>query len=166
MAWGRFASCGGGAGLQPAQYAVGQVPNLPHENLPHEEGSAVALRTCAMAKSPRHACEQPDVAVVTRPESERETRTRRVPPYNVVLDNDDHHTFEFVVGVLSKALGYSAERSFQLTLQAHTSGRAVVWTGPREVAELKADQIRTFHEVGAGNRQLGPLGVCVEPAPG
>ena len=58
--------------------------------------------------------------------------------YHVILDNDDFHSFEFVVEVLCKALGYARERSFQLTLQAHTSGRAVVWTGPKEVAELKA----------------------------
>lgn len=107
-----------------------------------------------------------DVAVATRPETDSETRTRRVPPYNVILENDDHHTFEFVVAVLTKALGYSVERSLQLTLQAHTSGRAIVWTGPCEVAELKAEQIRTFHEVSASNRKLGPLGVSVEPAPG
>jgi ATP-dependent Clp protease adapter protein ClpS len=51
-------------------------------------------------------------------------------------------------------------------MQAHTSGRAVVWTGPKEVAELKADQIRTFHEVRATGANLGPLSCYIEPAPG
>ncbi|HZT82904.1 MAG TPA: ATP-dependent Clp protease adaptor ClpS [Gemmataceae bacterium] len=83
------------------------------------------------------------------------------------MENDDHHSFEFVVQVLCKALGYSVERSFQLTNQAHHTGRAVVWTGPKEVAELKAEQIRTFHEVrDPGNVDLGPLGCTIEPAPG
>jgi ATP-dependent Clp protease adaptor protein ClpS len=95
-----------------------------------------------------------------------ETRTRRVPPYHVILENDDHHSMEFVVEVLGKALGYAAEKCYQLMMEAHTSGRAVVWTGPREVAELKAEQIRTFHEVREGGRNLGPLGCTVEPAPG
>jgi ATP-dependent Clp protease adaptor protein ClpS len=107
-----------------------------------------------------------DVGVTTRPKEREETRTRRVPPYNVILENDDHHSMEFVIEVLGKALGYSTERSYQLMLQAHTTGRAVVWTGPREVAELKAEQIRTFPEIRGNGVDLGPLGVNVEPAPG
>lgn len=105
----------------------------------------------------------PDVATTTKPREE--TRVRRVPPYNVILENDDHHSFEFVIEVLRKAFGYSATRAYQLTEQAHTSGRAVVWTGPKEVAELKADQITTFHEVRADGTKLGPLGCSIEPAP-
>jgi ATP-dependent Clp protease adaptor protein ClpS len=97
----------------------------------------------------------------TKTSPREETHTRRVPPYHVVLENDDHHSQTFVVGVLCKALGYTVERSYQLMLQAHTSGRAIVWTGPREVAELKAEQIRTFHE-----DPYGPLGCTIERAPG
>jgi ATP-dependent Clp protease adaptor protein ClpS len=109
----------------------------------------------------------PDVTVRARPQQREEAATRRVPPYNVILENDDYHSFEFVVEVLCKSLGYTVERAYQYTLQAHTTGRAVVWTGPREVAELKAEQIRTFHEVRAGDAaQLGPLACTIEPAPG
>ena len=108
----------------------------------------------------------PDVLVTTKPKSKEQTRTRRLPPYHVIIENDDHHSMEFVVDVLCKALAYSPERSFQIMMQAHTSGRAVVWTGPKEVAELKADQIRTFHEVREGGKSLGPLGCTIEPAPG
>jgi ATP-dependent Clp protease adaptor protein ClpS len=109
----------------------------------------------------------PETQVRAKPKSDAKTRTRRVPPYNVILENDDHHSFEFVVGVLVKALGYSLERAFQLTNQAHSAGRAVVWTGPKEVAELKAEQIQTFHETREiDQKQLGPLGCTIEPAPG
>jgi|SRR6516165_5877958 ATP-dependent Clp protease adaptor protein ClpS len=109
----------------------------------------------------------PETLVTTKTKSATKTRTRRVPPYHVILENDDDHSFEFVVGVLVKALSYNLERAFQLTHQAHTSGRAVVWTGPKEVAELKADQIRTFHETRESDgKQLGPLGCTIEPAPG
>jgi ATP-dependent Clp protease adaptor protein ClpS len=108
----------------------------------------------------------PDVIVTAKPKTREETRTRQVPPYNVILENDDHHSFEFVIGVLQKAMGFSPERAYQLTNEAHTSGRAVVWTGPKEVAELKVDQIRTFHELREGGRDLGPLGCSIEPAPG
>lgn len=105
--------------------------------------------------------------VTTLPERREETRTRRVPPYNVILENDDDHSMQFVVEVLCKALGCTVERAVLYMMEAHTSGRAVVWTGPKEVAELKAEQISTFHEVRASDgKKLGPVGCTVEPAPG
>jgi ATP-dependent Clp protease adaptor protein ClpS len=106
----------------------------------------------------------PEVAVKQRQKEKK--RTQRIPPYNVILENDDHHSMEFVIEALQKALGASPERAYQLMIQAHTTGRAIVWTGPKEVAELKADQIRTFHEVHASGANLGPLSCYIEPAPG
>ena len=104
--------------------------------------------------------------MATKTQPREETHTRRVPPYNVIIENDDHHSMEFVVEVLMKVLGASVERAFQLMIEAHETGRAVVWTGPKEVAELKAEQIQTFHEVRDDGSDLGPLGCTIEPAPG
>lgn len=104
--------------------------------------------------------------VTTRPKTTEKTGTRRVPPYNVILENDDHHSMEFVVEVLQKTLGFSIERAVQHMLEAHNTGRSVVYTGPKEVAELKLDQIVTCHEIRENNRDLGPLGCYIEPAPG
>lgn len=100
----------------------------------------------------------------TRP-SEK-SQTRRIPPYHVVLANDDQHTIEFVIDVLRKVLGTPLERALQLTMEAHTSGRAVIWTGTKEVAELKVEQMTTYHEVRADDgAKLGPLTCTIEPAP-
>jgi ATP-dependent Clp protease adaptor protein ClpS len=108
----------------------------------------------------------PDVDVTTKTRPREETRTRRLPPYHVILENDDHHSMEFVVDVLIQVLGCPAERAVQLMMQAHNSGRAVIWTGPKEVAELKAEQVQTFHETSpVDGRPLGPLGCIIEPAP-
>jgi ATP-dependent Clp protease adaptor protein ClpS len=107
-----------------------------------------------------------DVNVTTKPKTSERHQTRRIPPYNVILLNDDHHTMDFVIEVLGKVLGYTEERCYKLMMLAHTSGRAVVWTGPREGAELKVEQIRTFHQTLDDGRQLGPLGCEVEPAEG
>jgi len=105
--------------------------------------------------------------ITIQPRTEEVTQTRRVPPYHVILLNDDHHSMQFVVEVLCHALGYTVERAYEMMMKAHTDGRAVVYIGPREVAELKADQIATFHEVREPDqRDLGPLGCEVEPAPG
>lgn len=106
--------------------------------------------------------EAPDVA--TRPQ--QDVKVRRLPPYHVIIENDDFHTFDFVIAVLCQVIGCTPQKAFLLAEEAHTSGRAVVWTGAKEVAELKVEQIMSFHETRTDGRKLGPLGVCLEPAPG
>src|SRR5438067_4106334 len=108
----------------------------------------------------------PDVLVTTKPKEREKTATRRIPPYHVILENDDYHTIEFVVDVLRKVLGCPLERAVQLALQAHTTGRSIIWTGTKEVAELKVEQVRSFHEIrDSDGAKLGPLGCTNEPAP-
>lgn len=77
----------------------------------------------------------------TRPEEQTDTRTKRQPPYAVVLHNDDVSTMQYVVAVLQKVFGYTIEKCVQMMLEAHEKDRCVVWTGAMELAELKADQI-------------------------
>ena len=107
-----------------------------------------------------------NIGVTTKPLEKEEIKTRQLPPYNVILENDDHHTMEFVLGVLQKALGYNEQKSFLLMMQAHETGQAIVWTGSKEVAELKLEQMQSFHETKANGQKLGPLGVRIEPAAG
>src|SRR5262245_40019476 len=107
-----------------------------------------------------------DTEVLPEQEVVETTRPKLLPPYNVILANDDHHSMEFVVEVLCKVLGCAPERAVVLMLEAHMSGRAIIWTGSKEVAELKRDQVLTFHEVRENGRDLGPLGCTIEPAPG
>jgi ATP-dependent Clp protease adaptor protein ClpS len=109
----------------------------------------------------------PQATVRTRPKEREKTTTRRLPPYNVILLNDDHHSMDFVVEVLRKVLCCPTQRALQLMLQAHQSGRAVIWTGPKEGAELKVEQVRTFHETRTlDGARLGALDCLIEPAPG
>ncbi len=109
----------------------------------------------------------PEGMTTVRPKERQDTRTHRIPPYNVILNNDDHHSFEFVIAVLRKALGFDEQKAALLTHEAHTTGRAIVWTGPKEVAEFKVEQIKTIHETRAHDgAKLGPLDCVIEPAPG
>ena len=104
---------------------------------------------------------------VTAPvlEPEVTSRARFLPPHNVILMNDDDHSMDFVVDVLRKVFNFPLEKSFQLMLVAHETGCVVLWTGPKEVAELKAEQIGTFHEIRERDKKdLGALGVRIEPA--
>ena len=98
----------------------------------------------------------------TTPETDTDTKTRRQPPYAVVLHNDDYNTMPFVVAVLQKVFGYNLEKCIEIMLEAHNTGKAVAWSGSLEVAELKADQI-----LGCGadpnHQKSQPLRVTVEP---
>ncbi|HYV38977.1 MAG TPA: ATP-dependent Clp protease adaptor ClpS [Gemmataceae bacterium] len=105
----------------------------------------------------------PEIGVATKPREHEETKTRLLPPYNVILDNDDFHSFEFVLEVLRKVLGCTEQRAFQLTEEAHTKGRAVIWSGAKEVAEFKLEQVQSCHET-RGSLKLGPLSCSLEPA--
>lgn len=94
----------------------------------------------------------------------KQPKTQRQPPYAVVLHNDDVNGFDFVVGALRKVFHYSAPRAYRLTLTAHLVGRTVVWSGMREHAELKAEQLVSCGPDPAMKaRGALPLRVSVEP---
>ena len=99
------------------------------------------------------------------PDEDTATRTRRQPPYAVILHNDDLNGMDFVIKVLQKVFGYPVEKCFDLTMEAHETGRSVVWVGAMEVAELKADQIHSCGpDPATKSKGAQPLGVSVEPA--
>jgi ATP-dependent Clp protease adaptor protein ClpS len=77
-------------------------------------------------------------------EVEQEQKTRRQPPYNVVLLNDDDHSYEYVIEMLKQLFGHPDEKGYQLAKVVDTQGRAIVCTTSLERAELKRDQIHAF----------------------
>ena len=92
---------------------------------------------------------------------------KRQPPYAVVLLNDDDHSFQFVIETLHRVFGYPLEKCFTLTEQIHREGRGVVWSGTRELAELKRDQLRSAGpEFCAAKKIEFPLAAIIEPLPG
>lgn len=108
---------------------------------------------------------------VLEPEQKRKhdkkPRRKQQPVYAVIVENDDFHTFAYVVEVLQKVCHHPHEEAFQLTRKIHFTGRAIVWTGMLETAELKRDQIKGFGPDFYASREVRfPLGVTVEPMPG
>ena len=56
--------------------------------------------------------------------------------WRVIVRNDDHNTFEHVARTLAAVIpGVSLEQGHRLAGQIHSSGQAIVWSGPRETAE-------------------------------
>ena len=92
------------------------------------------------------------------------TKPKLLPPYGVILLNDDDHTMEYVVEALQKTFGYDLLKALRLVFEAHETGRALVWSGSKEVAEFKRDRLRGFGpDVYAAKNVDFPLGCEIEP---
>jgi ATP-dependent Clp protease adaptor protein ClpS len=97
-------------------------------------------------------------------EVEQEQRTRRQPPYNVVLLNDDDHSYEYVIEMLKNLFGHPIEKGYQLAKVVDTQGRAIVCTTSLERAELKRDQIHAYGPDPRIVRCAGSMQAEIEPA--
>lgn len=119
----------------------------------------------AMSLDPQVMSGEAAVEPIVRPKStpQEKTRTMKQPPYAVVLHNDDVNGFEYVVVVLRKVFHYGRMKALFLTLTAHMRGCSHVWSGSLEVAELKADQIRSCGpDPEKKSRGACPLRVSIE----
>ena len=72
------------------------------------------------------------------------TKKKRQPRYNVVLLDDNDHSYDYVLRMLTDLFHLSHERAFQLACEVDNSGRVIVVTTTREHAELKQEQIHSF----------------------
>lgn len=100
------------------------------------------------------------------PELDSRTKTRRQPPYAVVVFNDNDHTYQYVITTFQKVFNYSQRKSFDLADSIHKNGRAIVWTGAFEVAELKKEQIESAGpDQWASKKVTWPLKVELQPLP-
>ena len=60
----------------------------------------------------------------------------------VIVLNDDHNTFDHVAQTLARVVpGVNLDKGYAIADQIHNSGRATVWTGPKETAELYWEQL-------------------------
>jgi ATP-dependent Clp protease adaptor protein ClpS len=64
-------------------------------------------------------------------------------PWRVIVLNDNHNTFEGVAAALARVVpGVSYERGLTIADTIHSTGRAIVWSGHREAAELYWAELR------------------------
>jgi ATP-dependent Clp protease adaptor protein ClpS len=72
-----------------------------------------------------------------------DTGTGLGKPWNVIVLNDNHNTFQGVAFALSATIpGVDYDRGMTFADKIHNTGRAVVWTGHHETAEHYWGQLR------------------------
>ena len=61
----------------------------------------------------------------------------------MIVRNDNHNTFDHVAYTLARFIpGVTLERGHEMANLIHTAGRAVVFTGQQEPAELYWEQLK------------------------
>ena len=91
-------------------------------------------------------------------------KTKQLPPFNVVLLDDDDHTIDYVVEMLRKLFAHPVERSMQMVKEIDESGRVIVFTTHKELAELKRDQIHGYGADFRVENSPGSMNAIIEPA--
>ena len=87
------------------------------------------------------------------PEEITRQRARLLPPYKVILLNDEYHEMDYVVAVLLHLISHlTYPDACQIMYTAHLTGSAVVTVCPKEQAEFYQERL-----LGYG------LGVTIEP---
>jgi len=99
-----------------------------------------------------------------RPKPRTKPKPGQLPPYHVVLLDDNQHTYEYVVEMLQSLFGHSEQRAFLMAQQVDRTGRSIVCTTHKERAELKRDQILSFGCDFRISSCKGSMQAVVEPA--
>jgi ATP-dependent Clp protease adaptor protein ClpS len=86
-----------------------------------------------------------------------------IPQFNVVLLDDDDHSYDYVVEMLVKLFGHSHDTAFRMACTVDARGRVIVETTYKERAEMKRDQIQSFGADWRIPRCQGSMSAIVEP---
>lgn len=62
-------------------------------------------------------------------------------PAQLIVYNDDHNTFDWVIQCFMEVLNHSSEQAEQLSLMIHFKGKATVKTAPKPVLKPKKDAL-------------------------
>ncbi len=81
----------------------------------------------------------------TEEQTDVQTEVRTAKPWNVIVHDDPITPMPYVTKVFMELFGYGASKAETLMLEVHRTGRAVVWTGAREQAELYVQQLQSRH---------------------
>jgi ATP-dependent Clp protease adaptor protein ClpS len=84
---------------------------------------------------------KPVPTVKPQPQPGTKSKPAQLPPYHVVLLDDNQHTYDYVIDMLQALFAHDQHRALQMAKQVDQTGRAIVCTTHKERAELKCDQI-------------------------
>lgn len=75
---------------------------------------------------------------------EPDTTSETELPWVVIVWDDPVNLMEYVVFVFQELFGYSRRKARRLMLQVHNEGKAAVFSGPLEEAELNVQRLHAY----------------------
>jgi len=88
------------------------------------------------------------------------------PMYNVVLLDDDQHTYHYVITMLCNLFSVGFEMAFMMARAVDTDGRVIVHTAGRDAAADKRDQIKSYGPDPLLETSTGSMHAVIEPLQG
>jgi ATP-dependent Clp protease adaptor protein ClpS len=105
-------------------------------------------------------------STVLSPGIETIQRDELTPVYNVVLLDDDDHTYDYVIEMLQKLFVFSQDQAYRHAVEVDTHGRTILLTCTLPEAEYARDQVHGFGADHRMPRSKGSMSAVIEPAKG
>lgn len=80
------------------------------------------------------------LAATAQPEVETRQKVQQLPPYRVILHNDDVNDFDHVILSILRLTNLKPQDAIERTIEAHESGQSLLLITHRERAELYVEQ--------------------------
>lgn len=98
-----------------------------------------------------------------QPKSKAEKKPKRQPKFNVLLWDDDQHSYEYVIEMMKKVFGHTTGKGLRIAYEVDHRGVAVCLTTTLEHAELKCQQICSFGRDQLIASSTGSMKSTIEP---
>jgi ATP-dependent Clp protease adaptor protein ClpS len=85
--------------------------------------------------------------------------------FHLILLDDNDHTYEYVVEMLGRVLGYGRHKAFAIACVVDSQGQAVLETASHDQCTRHQRMIHSFGADPRITRCQGSMSAVVEPAP-
>jgi ATP-dependent Clp protease adaptor protein ClpS len=101
---------------------------------------------------------------IVAPNIQSETIDKKATLYNVVLLNDDDHSYNYVIEMLQKLFFFSQAQAYSHAVEVDFTGRTIVFTGSLEEAQFAQSQIHGYGADPLIPQCHGAMTAIIEPA--
>ncbi len=93
-----------------------------------------------------------------------EVRDEVPPLYQVILLDDDDHSYDYVIEMLTKIFDFSESKAYEHAVEVDSRGHTRLLTCSLDEAERKRDQVHAYGADWRLPRSLGSMAALIEPA--
>jgi ATP-dependent Clp protease adaptor protein ClpS len=94
------------------------------------------------------------------------TDEQLTPMFNVVLLDDDEHTYDYVIEMLCRLFLLTEAQAYERAVEVDSTGRTIVITCELPQAEFGRDQIHAYGADWRMPKCKGSMSAIIEPASG